>query len=240
MARDSFTITLLDVSSLSYAERLVATSLQGLVNRPGPRLFLNFGVYDDPEARRTNENFLPDEIWQRKFRPYVGNQDQHNLDYYCSLYNLEIQQAGSLQQAVKAFHGLLQGCVVWDPQMADTANIALMLAGLEDLLVIPPEKIEWVKSLGLQVKHDLRGRWQERVELYRWAFQELYPRCKPGLIACVEPGWHRPEFTDYLVQNQIFTYSLTSAEKNRLATLGQTLLLLLVGGPFGLRNFLTT
>jgi hypothetical protein len=101
--------------------------------------------------------------------------------------------------------------------------------------------MDWAKKEhGLEIKHDLRGRWNDRVQLYEWAFRELFPRCKEGSIACVEPGWHRPEFTDYLVQNRIFTYSLTSAAKNRLFTFGQTLLLLLVGGPFGLRNFISS
>jgi hypothetical protein len=239
MLKGTYAVTILDVSKLGYADRLIATSLQGLVNRQGSRLFLNFGVYDDPEARRTNENFLPDGIWKEKFRPYVGNQDEHNLAYYHSLYNLKVRKAKNLDDAVKAFRCVLQGAVVWDPAFPDTANIALMLAGLEDLLVIPPERMDWAREdYGLEVKHDLRGRWDDRLSLYEWAFRELFPRYKEGIIACVEPGWHRPEFTDYLVQNRIFTYSLTSAAKTRLFTFGQTLLLLLVGGPFGLRNLL--
>jgi hypothetical protein len=237
MSEDSFDVTIVDVSQLGYAERLIATSLQGLVNRSGPHLFLNFGIYDDPEARRTNENFLPDEIWQRKFRPYMGNQDAHNLTYYRSLYHLNEQTLG-LEDAIRSFRDVLRGVVVWDSNFPDTVNIALILAGLEDLLVISPEQAEWARELGLEIKHDLRGQWTDRVALYEWAFRELFLRCKEGCIACVEPGWHRPEFTDYLVQNRIFTYSLTSATSSRLFKLGQTLLLLLVGGPFGLRNFL--
>ncbi len=36
---------------------------------------------------------------------------------------------------------------------------------------------------------------------------------------------------------QLFVYCLSSFEKGGLRTLGQNLLMLLVGGPFGLRNF---
>jgi len=235
---DVFNITIIDVSRLGYAERLIATSLQGLVNRVGPRLFISFGIYDDPEARRTNENFLPDEIWQKKFRPFVGNQDEHNLAYYRTRYHL-IEQTLGLEEAVKSFREVIMGVVIWDPDFLDTINIALMLAGLENLLVVHPDRAAWAHDeLGVEIKHDLCRRWTDRVELYEWAFQELFPRCKEGCIACVEPGWHRPEFTDYLVQNRIFTYSLTSAAPTRLFKLGQTLLLLLVGGPFGLRNVL--
>jgi hypothetical protein len=236
--QQAYEITIVDVSGLGYSERLIATSLQGLVNRKGPQLILDFGIYDDPAARRTNEDFLPDEIWQKKFRPYVGNQDAHNLAYYRTLYAFT-ERTLSLEEAVKSFRNVLEGAVVWDPDFPDTVNLALMLAGLENLLVIPGEKINWVQNeFGLEIKHDLRGRWSDRLELYEWAFKQLYPLCKQGQIACVEPGWQRPEFADYLVQNCIFTYSLTSSVPNRLFKIGQTLLLLLVGGPFGLRNLI--
>ncbi|MFN2144878.1 MAG: hypothetical protein ACK2T7_05970, partial [Anaerolineales bacterium] len=238
MSRDSFELSIIDVSQLSYAERLSASCLQGLANRSGPRLFINYGIYDDPSARRTNEDFLPDEIWYEKFRPYVGNQDEHNLAYYRNLFDLT-EQTLSLEEAVQSFRAVVKGAVIWDPDFLDSVNIALTLAGLEDLLVIHPEKATWAQEqLGLEIKHDLRGRWTDRIELYKWAFQELFPHCNEGNIACVEPGWQRPEFTDYLVQNRIFTYSLSSAAPSRLFKLGQTLLLLLVGGPFGLRNLL--
>ena len=238
MNRDHFELIILDVSNLDYAERLTATSLQGLANRSGPRLFLNYGIYDEPSARRTNEDFLPDQIWYEKFRPYVGNQDQHNLAYYRGQYDIN-EQPLRLEEAIQTLRDVLRGVVIWDPDCPDSVNIALTLAGLEDLLVVHPDKADWAQEeLGLEIKHDLRGRWKERLELYQWAFQELWPRCKQGQIACVEPGWQRPEFADYLVQNRIFTYSLTSAAPSRLFKLGQTLLLLLVGGPFWLRNLL--
>ena len=233
----SLPVLLLDVAPLGYPDRLTASALQGLANRQQARLFLNFGVYDEPSARRTNEDFLPDAIWQAKFRPFVGNQDEHNLAYYRSIYDLEIRTVNSLEDAVGILLPELKGVVIWDPAMPDTVNIALMLSALEGLLVLAPEQLPHLQQ-GLPILHDLRGRWTERVSLYSWAYEQLFPRCKPGVAACVEPGWQRPEFADYLVQNRIFTYSLSSFAGGRLFKFGQTLLLLLVGGPFLLRNLL--
>jgi hypothetical protein len=49
----------------------------------------------------------------------------------------------------------------------------------------------------------------KRVDLYRWAFENLFSKCKPGQIACMEPQWKRSEFADYIVQNNSsFTVSL--------------------------------
>ena len=230
-------VQVLDVSALSYAQRLLAASLQGLVNRGGPRLYLDWGVYDDVRARTTNEVFLPEEIWQAKYRPYVGDSDRLNLAYYQEAFGLHSKPLADLSAAVREHVRCLRGLVVWDPALPDTVNAALALAGLEELLVVHPDLLPWAAAgTGLPVVHDLRGRWPDRVRLYRWAIAELFPRCTAGQTACIEPGWERPEFADYLVQRRIFPYSLSSREAGRACALGQKLLLLLVAGPWWLRN----
>ncbi len=234
---------LLDVSGMDYAGRLTAAALQGLLNRDGPNLFLNYGIYDDPAARRTNEDFLPEDIWLEKYREYLGNQDLHNLEAYKAFYRLtirtpELAGMSGLGEILAQHKDQVAGAVVWDPELPDTVNIAVMLAGQNNLLVIAPQQLNWAEKTGLSIQEDLRGRWKDRLGLYQWAFKELFTRCKPGQIACIEPGWGRPEFIDYVVQNKIFTYSLTSKANGKLFSLGQNLLMLLVGGPFGLRNLL--
>jgi hypothetical protein len=109
-----------------------------------------------------------------------------------------------------------------------------MLAAQEDLLPVEANMLDWAVGLGLQVVHDLRGRWNDRLALYTWAFEMLFPRCQEGSIACIEPGWERPEFADYLVQHKIFTYCLSSKSGGA----GDHLLLLLAFGPAWLRELL--
>ncbi len=232
-------VRVLDVSQLSYAQQLAAASLQGLANRQGPHLYLDWGIYDDVSARTTNEVFLPEEIWHTKYRPYVGNSDQINLAYYQKAFDLSAEPLTSLTAAVQEYMPCLRGLVVWDPALPDTINVALVLAGLEDLLVVHPDLLTWASEMtGLLIVHDLRGRWQDRVCLYEWAMAELFPACTSGLVACIEPGWERPEFADYVVQRRIFAYSLSSHEAGRAYALGQKLLLLLVAGPWLLRTSL--
>ncbi len=224
----------LDVSAIPYAQCLCAAALQGLLNRNGPALFLDYGIYDDPNARRTNEVFLDDELWFGKYRDLLGNQDQRNLEYYQQAHGFQFQSVASLEELILIHREQLNGCVLWDLDMPDTANIALMLAAQEDLLPVEGGMEAWVKDLGLVVRHDLRGKWQERVALYEWAFTTLFPASKPGVVACVEPGWQRPEFIDYLVQQKIFTYSLSSRSTGR----GEMLLLMLAFGPAWLRELI--
>ncbi len=224
----------LDVSTLSYAERVTCAALQGLLNRKSPRVFINYGVYDDPDARRTNEVFMDDAHWYGKYRDLLGNQDMRNLQYYREAHGFA-DTAITLEALLKDHLESFKGCVVWDDAQPDTINLAVMLAGLEDLVPVSPQSLPRMLESGLELKHDLRGRWTNRVQIYTWAFLNLFPRCEPDSIACVEPGWGRPEFLDYVVQNRVFTYSLASAHKG----LGSTLLLLLAFGPAWLREWLS-
>ncbi len=226
----------LDVSHLSYCERISAAALQGLVNRNGPKVFVDYGIYDDPLARRTNEDFMADDLWYGKYRNLLGAQDQRNLAYYQKDHGAKPQQIKDLTALVQKHRSSLKGCVVWDANLDDTANLALMLAAQEELLPIEASQVEWSRQFDLPVTHDLRRRWTDRVNLYRWAFENLFPKCTPGQVACIEPAWQRPEFLDYLVQNKIFTYNLGSKQEG----LGGTLLLLLAFGPAWLRELLFT
>ena len=239
MPTKSFVVDLFKVEKLAYPERLTANSLQGLVNRSEPGIFLDYGVYDDPGTRTTNSVQMTDENWFKKYRPVLKRNDLDNLDYYRKINPLKITQIKTLDDLVAKHAVGIQGLVVWDPALSETVNLALIYSGLKNLLVVHPDQIKhFEKKFGLQVVEDLRSRFTNRLELYTWAFQNLFPLCKAGQVVCMEPEWKRAEFTDYIVQNKLFAFSLSSYKKGGLGSVGQKLLLLLIGGPFGLRNFL--
>jgi hypothetical protein len=239
MKQDIITIDLLDISEQSYKERLTANCLQGLANREGPRLFLDYGNYDDPGTRKTNSVQMTEENWFGKYREFLDRNDLDNLEYYQAEYDLKVNRLADLPAAITKYRHLLKGLVVWDPELIDSVNLALMFAGLNDLLVCHPDQIAEMAALtGLAVKEDLRGRFPDRVTLYRWAFKHLFQQCKPGQVAHMEPAWQRAELTDYIVQNKLFTFCLSCHQKGGLRNFGQKLLLLLVAGPLRLRNFL--
>lgn len=145
----SYSIIVLDVSNFSFADQITAATLQGLVNREQPALFLDYGIYDDPNARRTNEDTMPEDIWQAKYRQYLGNQDRHNLEGYKQFYTIDTQESDSLNEVVKHFLSIVKGVVVWDPTIEDSINIAIMYASLEVLLPISPDRIDWAAQLDL-------------------------------------------------------------------------------------------
>ena len=225
-------IFVLDVSELSFSGRVCAAALQGLVNRKGATLYLDYGFYDDPSARRTNEEFIDDENWFGKYRAFLGNQDEHNIEYYRKRHGFDIEELSSLSEALNKFRNDYGGLVIWDESLLDTVNAAVMLAGLENLIPVTMNLIEELALQDLPIRHDLRNKWTDRLQIYTWAVDNLFDQCKPGVIACIEPEWQRPEFLDYLVEERIFVYSLSSRHEG----LGNKLLMLLTFGPPALRE----
>ena len=130
-------LVVVDVSTLDYPMRLCAAALQGLLNRAGPKVMLDYGIYDDPAARRTNEVFLDDELWFGKYRDLLGYQDRHNIDYYKGAHGFQAQTI-TLEQLIRENLSDLNGYVLWDPGLDDTANIALMLCAQKNLLPVDP------------------------------------------------------------------------------------------------------
>lgn len=233
------TIDLLDISSLDYASRLTANSLQGLVNRKGAYLFLDYGIYDDPGTRTTNSVQMTEDNWFGKYRDVLKRNDLDNLDFYTKVHKLDVNKLKNLEASIGKYKDDLKGFVIWDPGLIESVNLALMYSGLESLLVVHPDQLKALQELtNLPVVQDLRGRFTDRVSLYKWAFKNLFNRCKTGQAACMEPQWHRAEFTDYIVQNKLFVYSLAAHKKGGVREFGKQLLLLLIAGPFGVRNLL--
>ncbi|HQL16954.1 MAG TPA: GxGYxYP family putative glycoside hydrolase [Rectinema sp.] len=225
-------IFVLDVSDLSFSRRVSAAALQGLVNRKGSTLYLDYGFYDDPSARRTNEEFIDDKNWFGKYRTFLGNQDEHNIEFYQKEHGFDIEELSSLSEALRKFKDDYGGLVIWDESLLDTVNAAVMLAGLENLIPVTMNLIEELALQDLPIRHDLRNKWTDRLQIYTWAMDNLFEQCKPGVVACIEPGWQRSEFLDYLVEERIFTYSLSSRHEG----LGNKLLMLLAFGPPALRE----
>lgn len=231
-------VYLIHCSDLTFEDRLTCTSIQGVLNKAGPRVFLNYGYYDKLSDRITNEVFIDDERWFGKYRAMIGQQDLRNLSYYQSQFDFPIEEILDYHELIRQEKSSFKGFVVWDPALIETISLATMLSGLERLLIIAPNQVSLSEETDLPIVEDLRGRWVNRLELYRWAFEHLFERCNPGVVASLEPGWQHPEFFDYAIQNNIFTYSLATDHPHPIFTFGKNLLLLLFAGPRKIRNAL--
>ena len=141
-----------DVRGTDRVDRLLLTTLQGVVNRRQPRIHLTFDPVDDTWLRDSGVRHSP------------------------------VTEPLSL---VDRFRSEVRGAVVYDPAVPDSVNVATTLAGLEDAVVAHPSHVE---ALGLPVVDDLRGRFEDdRLAIYRWQLEQLFPRCTHRLLAGLPP-----------------------------------------------------
>ncbi|OQB40090.1 MAG: hypothetical protein BWY06_01338 [Candidatus Latescibacteria bacterium ADurb.Bin168] len=180
-------------------------SLQGLVNRAEPHLYLIKGGEVHKHGR---------DYWER-----------HWLDYYTnpvtSPFKIPLQRQNSVDAIVERFRDRVNGYVLYD--MADipqTMNLAITLAGLNDCLPVAADQESWMVRHGIPRRDDLRGRFSDDWEAAEWAVDNLWSQCNQRLIAnfCIHrPGWSSipHELEDYVVRNRIFAIDLPASRQRR-------------------------
>lgn len=162
-----------DASKLSSDWQLALVTLQGLVNREKPRIYL-----------------------------LLNPTDQQWLEWMINRgWIKDAEDVADPKELLKRFRDSVKGIIITDPRLPATKNIATMLAGLENAIVVSPRL---ARELELPVIEDLRGRWKTNVSAYSWAFDNLWNKMNHSVLACLYPDhlWLR----DYLVQHKIFIF----------------------------------
>lgn len=104
---------------LAYGWLHAATTLQGLANRSGPRLYADFMRGDELGEKRLDQYWLAlmrDRSWPSPAEP---------------------RPIASVRDAVREFRSSVRGAVVWDPSVPATSNVASTVAGCEGLVAVP-------------------------------------------------------------------------------------------------------
>lgn len=175
-------LQVVDVRGVPGREQMLFTTLQGLLNRQRPRIYL---IQTPPEDERGR-------IWLR------------HLDVPSSA--LE-----SPWQLLERYAHEVRGTIVYDPAVPDTVNVATTLAGLESAVVASPEDAERLnRRYGLPVIDDLRGRFADAMDAYTWQYEELWPRATHRMLVAL-PARHGRFFgalRDYAVANRAMVYWL--------------------------------
>lgn len=149
---------LIDVRDAGFEETLMYTSLQGLANRKSPKVFL---VFNDSDS-----------IW---------------VNHYEKIYRYDFQQCDDPLPLIRRLKVHFKGYVVWDPLSIHSANVATILSGLYDLLVLSPEYQNMAEKAGLRKKFDLTGKFEGWTshEVYRWAAKRFLSRCNRDVIGAL-------------------------------------------------------
>lgn len=104
-----------------YDTLIFLTTLQGIVNRYQPRLYLE---HDYPRLETPGV----DTFWLNKY--------QEKGQPYGWLAETEIVELKDFAAVLDIFAGDVKGLVVWDPAVPATLNVATTIAGVEDLAVL--------------------------------------------------------------------------------------------------------
>jgi len=147
--RARYELAVVDVrgASLLDPRLLTLVTLQGLVNREAPRLYIIFKDVD--------------EWWLASAARDLG---------------IRVRFVG-LDEAVRMFAKAAAGYVVYDPALPDTINVGTTLCGIHDAVLVHPTWARWVEELGVARKlFDLRGNFSDRVAAYTWLLENYWSK----------------------------------------------------------------
>lgn len=103
---------------------LTLVGMQGVINRSQPRVYLDWHT---PWATGSPWS-QPD--------PWIPVLSQHAKVVY-----LDLDGLSAMSFLMRRYASRFAGAVVYDPQVPDTINLATMLAGLEDRIMLAPEQL---------------------------------------------------------------------------------------------------
>ncbi|HEY8457979.1 MAG TPA: GxGYxYP domain-containing protein [Actinopolymorphaceae bacterium] len=153
-------LDVIDITKLSGDEQLLLGTLQGIVNRKEPRIYL-IGLDAAGQEGPTT--------WLESLRVPTTTYDDP-------------------MELVQAHRKTVRGMIVYDPEVPDSINVATTLAGLESAVAVGPELgSQLADRFGFETLTDLRGRFGSRIEAYEWQFAELWPRTTHRMLIGLPP-----------------------------------------------------
>ena len=193
----------LDLENVRDDERNLFVSLQGLVNREKPRIYVTNG--NSVEGKTT---------WLRDAKlAHTRVVDPYTL--------------------ISKYSSSARGLVVYDPQQPATINLATTLAGLSDLLVVSPALAKKLTSApyNLLIREDLRGAYRSSLQVYQALYNKFWSRTTHRTIVGLEPslsGYVR----DYAVANRAAVVWLNARDEAENALLRRFLADMPASAPY--------
>ncbi len=198
----TFTLTQ-DGTQTSYDEAMAAASLQGIINRASPELYVLSNTNSRPQYWL--DLLIKDGRWlqKRKRKPLPD-----------------------LSAVVKLAGKRLKGAIIWDPAVPASLNVATTFAGIQDAVVLSPELADrYLAKWRVPVLKDLRGRFtgaetgSRKNDAYRWAIREFLAQglCSSHRLCLFEDSFSTRArgdsgyvvTRDWAVKNRAFVFDLS-------------------------------
>ncbi|MEK0314018.1 malectin domain-containing carbohydrate-binding protein [Cohnella sp. 56] len=200
----------------SYDIKLFVSSLQGIVNQKGPRLYVYNSFYVQTPSITPSQAMQIDEKWLDTFR---------KPGQWLSEYT--VTPLASIEALVSTFRSELAGLVVWDPKVDATANVATTIAGIERTPAVMGGGRLYARLTAapnsLTVSRNLVGQFtgnNAKTDAYVWAKQQYLDTglANAGVLGYIEDAYarqpitHSQEYTsvrDILVMRKAFVFDLS-------------------------------
>jgi len=191
---------------------------------------------NEPVGRLTVLRIWPDQLDVRvalaalqglvnRERPklYIGLDKALNwFEYHSGKVSISIEY--DVFKVFEMYRDRVRGIVVYDSSIDGLGSVAVTCAGIEDLIPATPELAETLSSrFGWKIVHDLRGRWNSRLEAYQWAYDNLFPKCTQFALMHFNHGvqgrnpdeWNEAGqqlgfSVDYAVEFRLFVWHIAS------------------------------
>ena len=180
-------------SKLSRQASLI--SLQGTINKKGPRLY-----------------FIYPENWDFRFTPDV-------MEYLKNERYYSFTEIKSYEKAIPQFREEIEGYIIWDKAVRTSLIVSYTIAGLENGIVVTEDQLPLMEKLGIPQLEDLRNRFQGKsdAEIYRWAYDKYGKRCSSDLAVWLG-GEHgeilKPGVADWGMYKEAFFTDLSARESD--------------------------
>ena len=150
-------LDVIDLRGKDLKIRLLALSLQGVVNKDKPRVYV---------------------IWESKNLDPPAS--KRWLEYYKEKQWIKDYKLITLQEALRKYKEYVKGIVMYDPDFLPSIDVAVSLAGVYDLIIVHPNISSLLREYGYEVKYDLRelnrNYWHnDRKEMYKWLLEKVMP-----------------------------------------------------------------
>jgi len=157
----------------SYAMMMALTlvGMQGIINRYQPRIYLDY-------TSNTHD--------------WISNLAEH-----VEIVELSLNHLDALKFLFEEYGAYFEGAVIYDPEVPETINLATMIAGLENRVILAPDQLAIPDLPAFSSVTDLRILVQEqswepteesKYDVYEWAYNNLWEQLEHRIVGIISPG----------------------------------------------------
>ena len=141
-------------SHTGWHQKISLACLQGLINKRQTRIYL--------------DGLVQDKFW---------------LDYYKNESKIPYQWVNDISELIDRFSTELNGCIVFDPAMPHSINLATTMGALQNTVPVSNEMADAEPWHRLKKIDDLTGRFKDMYQAYRWGLDNLVSACNRKILA---------------------------------------------------------